>query len=359
MRASTWRSSSSSWRCSSGSLDRTERLEIICSIPFHECWRCRDVSCPRSRGICPHAARCHPADLRVRRNPGFSYLRSWLRPRCRVRERVPSLLRPEHGREKGSSDIPRRSKRGRAATELCPDWKRTAVEPVLRGRGRHGPAPMVGAPATGTARRTSRRSLWDQPSTAPPPCCSRSPLLGAWLGRAPPRRSGCGSGRRCSSTCTWRPRLLARVLGVRRRIVRHHLAEGTRALERRRRRRARPVGRADGHGSGTGRVPGVGAGGGFRDIGMTQRLGGLGNGRAELPLEEVRSGIGSARGPSAARSRRARASGGGAPRALINADRVAPGVSRMSLFAIGLLPDAAPTKRSTAASDRRRSSRGR
>jgi hypothetical protein len=57
------------------------------------------------------------------------------------------------------------------------------------------------------------------------------------------------------------------------------------------------------------------------------------NGRAEMPVEEARSGIGSARGPSAARSRRARASGGGAPRALINV-----AAAGCLAFAIGLLP---------------------
>ena len=62
------------------------------------------------------------------------------------------------------------------------------------------------------------------------------------------------------------------------------------------------------------------------------------NGRAELSVEEPGSGIGSARGPSAARSRRARASGGGAPRALINADLIAPAIAGCLAFAIGLLP---------------------
>jgi hypothetical protein len=62
------------------------------------------------------------------------------------------------------------------------------------------------------------------------------------------------------------------------------------------------------------------------------------NGRAELPVVEAGSSIGSARGPSAARSRRARASGGGAPRALINADRIAVALAGCMSFAVGLIP---------------------
>jgi len=65
---------------------------------------------------------------------------------------------------------------------------------------------------------------------------------------------------------------------------------------------------------------------------------GLENGRAGLRLEEARSSIGSARGPSAARSRRARASGGGAPRALRNAGKVATALAGCLAFALGLLP---------------------
>ena len=61
-------------------------------------------------------------------------------------------------------------------------------------------------------------------------------------------------------------------------------------------------------------------------------------GRAGLRAEEAGSGIGSARGPSAARSRRARASRDGAPGALINADLVAPALAGCLSFAIGLLP---------------------
>ncbi len=84
---------------------------------------------------------------------------------------------------------------------------------------------------------------------------------------------------------------------------------------------------------------------------------GFRNGRAELPFEEAGSGLGSARGPSAARSRRARASDSpepprarsasgrawgwgpkrtkrsGAPRALINA-----AAAGCFAFAVGLLP---------------------
>ena len=107
------------------------------------------------------------------------------------------------------------------------------------------------------------------------------------------------------------------------------------------------------------------------------------NGRAELSLEEAGRGIGSARGPSAARSRRARASGGGAPRALRNADRVAraadtgtgiserqPGTTSLARAipsrqpGASLLPSACsrsflPTRPSTDASGLRRWSRGR
>ena len=68
-------------------------------------------------------------------------------------------------------------------------------------------------------------------------------------------------------------------------------------------------------------------------------------GRAGLKLEEPGRSIGSARGPSAARSRGARASGGGAPRALSNADRagglknsVGVALAGCSAFALGLTP---------------------
>ena len=67
-------------------------------------------------------------------------------------------------------------------------------------------------------------------------------------------------------------------------------------------------------------------------------LSALRNGRAGLSRDEAKGPIGSARGPSAARSRRARASGGGAPRALINADTVAPALAGGFAFAVGLLP---------------------
>jgi hypothetical protein len=82
---------------------------------------------------------------------------------------------------------------------------------------------------------------------------------------------------------------------------------------------------------------------------------GLGNGRAGLPLEEARSGIGSARRARASDSleppvstKRERASVGGwgpkrseesgAPRALINADTVATSLAGCLAFAVGFLP---------------------
>ena len=89
-----------------------------------------------------------------------------------------------------------------------------------------------------------------------------------------------------------------------------------------------------------------------------------GNGHAELSREEARRNIGSACGPSAARSRRARASGGGAPRALINADRVAPAIAgcldRVHRFCCSAsFRSFSPTRLSTDASGPRRWSRGR
>ena len=68
-------------------------------------------------------------------------------------------------------------------------------------------------------------------------------------------------------------------------------------------------------------------------------------GRAEMSSAEAWSPIGSACGPSAARSRGARASGGGAPRALSNADRagglmqaIAVAATGCFAFVVGLLP---------------------
>ena len=206
MRASTWRSSSSSSRCGSRrrgpcarardhlldtlsrvlALSRRELLVLVC-------------------GVRALAARRHAADLRVRRDsvlllPAIALVR----PRRLVRERVPVLLRSEHRPRRGlPRDVPRAAHRCRSPAELRDDRQRAPVEPVLRRRrpgdaGRGRARRRVLAALCGGGRATAR------PSTALSRSSSRSRRRAASRVRASSPASSSGSARRCSSTCTSR-----------------------------------------------------------------------------------------------------------------------------------------------------------